>query len=200
MTKTSGTTRISRASRPSRVSRVSRRPPPYDPLGADAPPAPAPVHAAFVLWLVAVAAGAFETVVAVVDRATGADGSLGSLGSLAGGVALRMAVFSAAVLLAVQLRRGRNWARCALTVGLGVFGALSLVIGPVQWLADGHGVGDAVTDLSVADVLFGASRVLHLAAVLTAVVLMFRPAANAYFKRATTGRRPGSLTAPPPAR
>ncbi|MGH4029019.1 hypothetical protein ACQB60_08820 [Actinomycetota bacterium Odt1-20B] len=178
------------------MTKPSRLRPPYDPLGADAPPAPAPVHAAFVLWLVAVAAGVFETAVAVVDRATGADGSLGAL---AGGVALRMAVFSAAVLLAVQLRRGRNWARCALAVGLGVFGTLSLLIGPVQWLADGHDIGDTVTDLSVADVLFGASRVLHLAAVLTAVVLMFRPAANAYFKRATPGR-PGSLTAPPPAR
>ena len=35
------------------------------------------------------------------------------------------------------LRRGRNWARLSLAVLLGCFGTLSLVIGPVQWLAAG---------------------------------------------------------------
>ncbi|AZM56660.1 hypothetical protein DMA15_32160 [Streptomyces sp. WAC 01529] len=149
--------------------------------GADGPSAPAPVRAAFALWLTAVAAGVFETVLAVIGAV--ADGEA-SLGGLAGGLALRVAVYSAAVLVAVRMRRGGNGARLTLAVVLGVFGTLSLVIEPARWLAAGHSLGDALRDLNAVDVLFGASRVLHLAAVLTAVVLMFRPAANAWFKTA----------------
>lgn len=148
-------------------------------LGQDEPPAPTAVRAAFALWLTAVAAGVFETVLAVAGAA--ADGSADGI---AFGLALRMAVFSAAVLVAVRMRRGANWARLTLAGGLGVLGTLSLVVGPVQWLADGHTPGAAFRDLNVLDVLFGASRVLHLVAVLTAVVLMFRPAANAWFRAA----------------
>ncbi|MFJ2768782.1 hypothetical protein [Streptomyces sp. NPDC087300] len=148
-------------------------------LGPEEPPAPTAVRAAFALWLTAVAAGVFETVLAVAGAA--ADGSADGI---AFGLALRLAVFSAAVLVAVRMRRGAGWARLALTGGLGVLGTLSLVIGPVQWLADGHALADVFRDLDVLDVLFGASRVLHLAAVLTAVAFMFRPAANAWFRAA----------------
>jgi hypothetical protein len=143
------------------------------------PSAPPPVHAAFALWITAVVAGFFETVLMVATMLSDGDTSAGEI---AGGLLLRMAVFSAAVLVAVQLRRGRNWARLALAVGLGVFGTLSLVIEPVRWLADGDSLGDAFHDLGAVDVLFGASRVLHLSAVLTAMVLMFRPTANAWFR------------------
>ncbi|MFE6160280.1 hypothetical protein ACFQ7F_15365 [Streptomyces sp. NPDC056486] len=147
--------------------------------GSGEPAAPPPVHAAFALWITAVVAGLFETVL-MVGRLV-ADGDT-SAGELAGGLLLRMTVFSAAVLLAVQLRRGRNWARLTLAVGLGVLGTLSLVIEPVRWLADGHTLGDAFRDLGAVDVLFGASRVLHLSAVLGATVLMFGPTANAWFR------------------
>ncbi|QEU90574.1 hypothetical protein [Streptomyces kanamyceticus] len=150
-------------------------------LGPDEPPAPTAVRAAFALWLTAVAAGVFETVLAVAGAVAEGDASGGGI---AGGLVLRMAVFSAAVLVAVRMRRGANWARLTLAGGLGVLGTLSLVIGPVEWLADGHSPGDVFRDLNVLDVLFGASRVLHLAAVLTAVALMFRPAANAWFRAA----------------
>ena len=93
---------------------------------------PNPVHSAFVLWLVAVAAGVFETVLAVTDLvSTGAEA-----GSIIAGVAVRTAVFGAAIFLALRLRHGRNWAR------------------------------------------------MGLAAVLGAMVLMFRPAANTYFREA----------------
>ncbi|MFG2648657.1 hypothetical protein [Streptomyces sp. NPDC048436] len=149
------------------------------------PTAPPPVHAAFALWITAVVAGFFETVLAVGGLIAEGDASTGEI---AGGLLLRMAVFSAAVLCAVQLRHGRNWARVTLALGLGVLGTLSLVIGPVQWLADGHSPGDAFRDVGLVDALFGASRVLHLSAVLTATVLMFRPAANAWFRAAARKR------------
>ncbi|WP_135335636.1 hypothetical protein [Streptomyces sp. MZ04] len=158
--------------------------------------APPPVHAAFALWITAVAAGVFETVLAVGGLI--ADGDT-TAGETAGGLLLRMTVFSVAVLLAVQLRHGRNWARWALAVGLGGFGTLSLVIGPVQWLADGHSPLDAFRDLGVMDALFGASRVLHLSAVLVALALMFAPAANAWFK-GRSGTRPRGRSGTPAKR
>ncbi|MEU7576963.1 hypothetical protein AB0B50_05075 [Streptomyces sp. NPDC041068] len=164
------------------------RPRPHEPWllprlhpGADEPPAPPAVRTAFALWLTAVAAGVFETVLAVAGAVADGDASTGGLVS---GLLLRMAVFSAAVLVAVRMRRGANWARLTLAGGLGVLGTLSLVVEPVRWLADGHGLGDAVRDAGVLDVLFGGSRVLHLTAVLTATALMFRPAANAWFRAA----------------
>ncbi|MFH8489317.1 hypothetical protein [Streptomyces longisporoflavus] len=146
------------------------------------PSAPPPVHAAFALWITAVVAGFFETV--LMGGRLLADGEA-SAGELSGGLLLRMTVFSAAVLLAVQLRQGRNWARLTLAAGLGVLGTLSLVTEPVRWLAD-HPLGDAFRDVGAVDVLFGASRVLHLSAVLTAMVLMFRPTANAWFRARAT--------------
>lgn len=149
--------------------------------GADGErPAPDVVRGAFALWLTAVAAGVFETVLAMVRTLTEADASTGGL---AAGLALRVAVYSAAVLVAVRMRRGANWARLALAGVLGVLGTLSLVIEPVRWLADGHTSGEAFRQLDAVDVLFGGSRVLHLAAVLAAVTLMFRPAANAWFRK-----------------
>lgn len=167
------------------MANVTQRHPgrrPSRPSGGEAsapPPVPPSVRAAFALWITAVVAGFFETVLMVGGLLAEGDTSAGEL---AGGLLLRMAVFSAAVLVAVQLRRGRNWARLTLAVGLGVFGTLSLVIEPLRWLADGHSPGDALRDLGAVDVLFGASRVLHLSAVLGAMVLMFRPTANAWFR------------------
>jgi hypothetical protein len=63
------------------------------------------------------------------------------------------------------------------------------VIGPVTWLAEGGSLTDAVAAADLGSVLFAASRVVHLGAVIAALILMFHPAANAYI-RATT-RAPG---------
>jgi hypothetical protein len=82
---------------------------------------------AYVLWVVAVGAGVFETVLAVgrlLARGHGAGPAI------AAGLAIRLPVFAA---------------------------------GPV-------------------DLLFGASRTVHVGCVLGAVVLMFLPAANAWFR------------------
>ncbi|MFI7319816.1 hypothetical protein [Streptomyces venezuelae] len=130
--------------------------------GADAPSAPATVRAAFALWLTAAAAGVFMTA---------AEGL-----PLLPFLPLHMAVFAAAVLVAVRMRRGARWARWMLVCGLGATGALSLT----AW-ADG---GVAAWPPDIAEVLAGAGCVLHLAAALTATVLMFRPAANAWFRAA----------------
>jgi hypothetical protein len=143
------------------------------------PGIPRQVQASFRLWLVAVAAGLFETALVVVDAT---DGDVGSAATVAVGVAVRLLVFTAAVYLAAQLRQGSNWARVALTVLLGGIGTLSLVIGPATWLAEGGSLADAVAAADPWSVLFAASRVAHLGAVIAALILMFHPAANAYFR------------------
>jgi hypothetical protein len=146
------------------------------------PGIPRQLQASFRLWLVAVAAGLFESALVVVDAT---DGEVGSAAQVAAGVAVRLLVFAGAVYLAAQLRQGRNWARVALAVLLGGLGTLSLVIGPVTWLAEGGSLADAVAAADLGALMFGASRVVHLGAVISALVLMFHPAANAYI-RATT--------------
>jgi len=143
---------------------------------------PKQLQASYLLWLLAVAAGLFETALVVVDATDGDDGSAAEV---AVGVAVRLLVFTGAVYLAARLRQGRNRARIALAVLLGGIGTLSLVIGPVTWLAEGGSLADAVAAADLGSVLFAASRVVHLGAVIAALILMFHPAANAYI-RATT--------------
>jgi hypothetical protein len=137
--------------------------------------APAAVRAAFVMWLVAVGAGVFETVLVVASGQAG--------GGAAVGVTVRVAVFVAAVLVAVRMRAGRRWARLTLAVGLGVLGTLSLAVDPLLWLLDGNSLSGVLAESGAIDLAFGASRVLHVVAVLAGCVLMFVPSANRYFRR-----------------
>ncbi|MCX4957144.1 hypothetical protein [Streptomyces virginiae] len=139
---------------------------------AGPPPA---VRAAFTLWVTAVAAGAFETALMV-----GRDPAEG----FGAGLAVRLVVFTAAVLVAVHMRRGAGWARITLAIGLGVLGTASLVVEPLGYLLDGGSLADALARADALEWVFAVSRTVHLAAVLTAVVLMFRPAANRYFREA----------------
>ena len=71
----------------------------------------------------------------------------------------------------------------------GGFGTLSLVIGPITWLAEGGSLADAIAAADVGSVLFAASRLVHLGAIIAALILMFHPATNAYI-RATRRMRP----------
>ncbi|MFG2981670.1 hypothetical protein ACGFYQ_10480 [Streptomyces sp. NPDC048258] len=135
---------------------------------------PAEVRTAFALWLTAVAAGAFET--ALMLGRVPAD-------EIGGGLVVRLTVFTAAVLVAFRMRAGARWARITLAVGLGVLGTASLVVEPLRYLLDGGSLAGALSHADTLDQVFVASRTVHLAAVLTAVALMFRPAANAYFRR-----------------
>ena len=144
----------------------------------DPPPV---VHTAAMLWLVAVAFGALETVLVVSEQLyTGAS----TLAELLPQVGIRLAVFAGAAFLALRLKAGANWTRPILAVTLGVFGTLSLVIGPVQWLLAGGSIAEAVAGADAMGLVFAGSRILHVVAVLGAVTLMFQPRANAYFRSA----------------
>ena len=107
------------------------------------PGIPTQFQASYRLWLVAVAAGGFETALAVVDATSG---DVGSAAQVAVGVAVRLLALTGLVDLAVQLRQGMKWARVALAVLYGGIGALSLVIGPVTWLAEGGSLTEAVAE------------------------------------------------------
>ena len=161
------------------------------PAGIEAfPPDPRPgipnrLQASYWLWLAAVAAGLVETALVVVDAT---DGDVGSANQVAVGVAVRLLVFTGAVYLAGQLRLGKNWARVTLAVGLGGIGTLSLVIGPLTWLAERGSPAEAMTAADLGSVLFAASRAVHLGAVIAALILMFHPAANAYIRAAAGAR------------
>ena len=157
--------------------------------------APNDVRASFVLWLAAVGAGVFETILAVIEAVSG-QLALG-IGGVIGGVSMRLLIFSVVVYVASRMLRGRNWARFVLAIGLGVLGTLSIVIGPVSWLAEGHPIGEFVAGADLMLLIFASSRVVHLSAVFAALVLMFRPAANDYFRAArSAGRRTPVRTVP----
>ncbi|MFF3019473.1 hypothetical protein [Streptomyces sp. NPDC057939] len=157
---------------PATGPRVPGPRPPGPAADASAAGPPAVVRTAWALWLTAVGAGVFETVL-MVGRSPDDAGA---------GLLFRFAVFTVAVLVAFRMRSGARWARIALAVGLGVLGTASLVVQPIGYLLDGGGLGDALGRADSLDLVFGASRILHLTAVLTALLLMFRPAANAYFR------------------
>jgi hypothetical protein len=74
------------------------------------------LRASFWLWLVAVAAGVFETTLVVIDATTG---QVGSAAEMVGGITVRLLAFTGLVYLAARLRQGRNWARIALAVRVG---------------------------------------------------------------------------------
>ncbi|NUP04091.1 MAG: hypothetical protein HOV97_34375 [Nonomuraea sp.] len=140
---------------------------------------PPVVHAAALLWMFAVAAGAFEAALAIGRELY--EGTSGLAGLLPG-AGFRLAVFAGAVFLALRLRQGHNWARLTLAGALGVLGTLSLVMEPVQWLLDGGSIAGWAAGADATTWMFAISRVLHLTAVLGAVTLMFQPRANAYFR------------------
>lgn len=133
--------------------------------------APDPVRFSVLLWLTAIAAGAAEALVYLLLPEPPTAMQLGA----------RFAIYAVLAVLVLALRTGRNAVRWAVALLLGGFGTASLLIEPVSWLIAG---GSPTAFLATADVptLLGTGlRVAHLVAVLAALVLMFRPAANAWF-------------------
>jgi hypothetical protein len=143
------------------------------------------LRGSFWLWLVAVAAGLFETTLVVINATTG---EVGSAAEVAIGITVRLLAFTGLVYLAARLRQGRNWARIALAVLYGGLGTLSLVIGPVTWLAEGGSLADATAAADFGSVLFATSRLVHLTAIIVALILMFHPAANSYIRATRRAR------------
>jgi len=134
---------------------------------------PGAVTAAYVIWLigaiVSLLGAIFALIVGIFALTIGA-AAAGLGGAAAGAIILVLAiiVFVIAIIELVivsRMRAGRNWARVVLTV----LGALSIASTIVQWAQDtgnaGTGFGSAVSVIIV----------------LIAIILMYVPAANAYF-------------------
>lgn len=145
---------------------------------------PRVVQGAFALWGLAVAAGIVESVLGVAGLIR--DGA--PFPAIVANVAVRALVYAAALFVAFRMLDGRPWARVALTLGLGVVGLASLVLAPLTQLVQGRSFDALLAELATHGTAFAASRAVHVVAVLAAVVLMFLPSANAYFRRARLTR------------
>jgi hypothetical protein len=157
------------------------------------PGVPKEVQSSFLLWLTAVAAGVIETIIRVINSLFVGSGSGGEADLT--GVAIRVIVYTVAVYIIAQMRLGKRWARLTLAVLLGGIGTLSLVIDPISWLAGGNSLGEVFPQADLLFFIIAPVRAVHLAAVIAALVFMFLPAANNYFRRASSAAgAPGSPT------
>jgi hypothetical protein len=148
---------------------------------------PREVQAAFLLWLTAVAAGVLETIIRVINSLFVGPGSGGEADVT--GVVIRVTVYAVVVYIIAQMRLGKRWARLTLAVLLGVIGTLSLVIDPISWLAAGNSLREVFTQADLLFAFVAPIRAVHLAAVISALVFMFLPAANTYFRAARSATR-----------
>ena len=146
------------------------------------PGVPKVVQASFLLWLTAVAAGVLETIIRIIDAS-----AMGWISGSGGetdvtGVLIRVIVYGLVVYMVTRMRLGKRWARLTLAVLLGGIGTLSLVIDPISWLAGGNSLSEVFTEADLLFYLIAPIRTVHLVAVIAALVLMFLPAANTYFR------------------
>src|ERR671913_485427 len=148
--------------------------------------APNDVRASFVLWLAAVAAGVFETILTIIEAVSG-QLALGTGGVIVG-VSMRLLIFSVVVYVASRMLRGRNWARFVLAIGLGVLGTLSIVIGPVSWLAEGHTIGEFLAGADLMVLLFASSRGVYLLGGFSGAGALFSAGPQPQFRAARSAR------------
>src|SRR5215212_4508939 len=151
------------------------------------PGVPKEVQASFVLWLTAVAAGVLETIIRIIDSLSVGSGSGGEADVT--GVGIRVIVYAVAVYIIAQMRLGKRWARLTLAILLGGIGTLSLVIDPISWLAGGNSLREVLTQADLLFFIIAPIRAVHLVAVIAALVFMFLPPANTYFRAAGSGTR-----------
>jgi hypothetical protein len=157
------------------------------------PGVPKEVQASFLLWLTAVAAGVLETIIRVIDAsaigfASGSGGETDVTGAISG-VVIRVIVYALVVYIITRMRLGKSWARLTLAMLLGGIGTLSLVIDPISWLAGGNSLSEVFTEANLLFFIIAPIRSVHLAAVIAALVFMFLPAANTYFRTSRSVRR-----------
>jgi hypothetical protein len=181
----------------------SRSPSPSSDVATDAaafklgppPGVPKVVQASFLLWLTAVAAGVLETIIRIIDALTmgwisGSGGEV-DLTGVVSGVVIRVIIYTLVVYIITRMRLGKRWARITLAVLLGGIGTLSLVIDPISWLAGGNSLSEVFTQADLLFFLIAPIRTVHLAAVIAALVLMFLPSANTYFRNSRSVTRRG---------
>ncbi|OMC34219.1 hypothetical protein A5742_13900 [Mycolicibacterium fortuitum] len=124
-------------------------------------------------WLLAVASGVVETAIHVLSS---------DQYNVAVQLAVRVVVYLVVTLVILELYRGRGWARILLTVVLGGFGLVSLLVEPASWWAAGGSPGAFLAAADGPTLAVLAMRAVHVVAVVAALILMYRPSANRYFR------------------
>jgi len=110
------------------------------------------------------------------------------LGVVAGRDMLRLLVVAVALVLATRMAAGRNWARHTLTVVFGLGATPWLAVGAVWWLSGDASASPTVSRIigtepgGATSLLVAMSVLAHVAAVAAALVYMYRPASNRYFR------------------
>jgi hypothetical protein len=135
-------------------------------------PAPTTVQLSVLLWLSAIGAGVAEALVHLLLPEPP------TLAQLAG----RFGIYAVLAVLVLALRTGRDAVRWTVAVLLGGFGTASLVVEPVSWLLAGGSPGLFLVTADAPALVAAGLRMAHLVAVVSALVLMFRPAANSWFR------------------
>jgi uncharacterized membrane protein YidH (DUF202 family) len=130
-------------------------------------------------WFLAVGAGVAESVLGVIGVLSSDDIPWAALVAQ---IALRTIVYGGLFVVVDKFfRQGRNWSRTLLAVALGIVGMATLVAGPIGWLA-GDRDFDAL-DLDAGFFAFAVIRSVHVMAVIAAIVLMYQPESNRWFRR-----------------
>jgi hypothetical protein len=135
---------------------------------------PVAVRRSILLWLAAIGAGVAEALVHVAQADAPSTGAL----------AVRFTIYAALTALVLALRTGRNAVRWVVAVLLGGIGTLSLVVEPVSWWTAGGSVPAFLAAADGPTLLITGLRLFHVLAVLAALVLVFRPQANRFFRTA----------------
>jgi hypothetical protein len=139
---------------------------------------PRAVRVAFVALTVAVLAGATEAIARAARAFPGTDTA-----SLATGLGVRTAIYLLVLAVAVRMTYGDRWARLLITVGIGGFGLLSLIIEPLAAAMSANELRDLVRDAGPASLLLAALRTVHVVAVLVAVPALYTRPARHYFRK-----------------
>jgi hypothetical protein len=139
---------------------------------------PRQVELSFTLLSVALLAGLVET---IIQAALALDEDGTSPAAVAAQGAIRLTIYGAVFALAGAMRRGSNPARLTLLIGLGTVGIGSLVVEPAAWLLSANGFDAA--GITVASVLLGLARTVHVIAVIAGLALLLGADARRYFAR-----------------
>lgn len=142
---------------------------------------PNDVRRSFVLWLVVIGLGVFEIILGAVDTLTDS-GSNGTVDQLITGVAGPSLFLVIMVRMVYEMRRGNSFGRVALAVMLCVLGTIFLVFGPMQWLAGDNSFSQLLENATATESLVFAGRMGRFLIAIAAAVLMYRPAANIYYR------------------
>lgn len=134
------------------------------------------------LWYFAIIAATFELVLVLSQFIL--EKSEETVVSIVINIILRLLLFIILILIIRQLLYAKNWARIVLTILLGVFGILSMIVSPIQWMFN-NDILLFFDNMNVFTALFAISRILHIIFVVSAIIFMYSHESNDFFKKKT---------------